>query len=360
MNMSLISDRHFSTHPYSSDAVFSILTGRYPHNRANFVARGSTHFSSLLTSRLAASGYQVGVHATYGDTCRGDVSLYSRLGAAKSYIPDGAPAPADLQSRFDEWVRTMPAAGIDTLPEIQRARFSRILREDFAAFGELRRDVSKLKTAGRRFFSVYLPQTGHAPWPALVAGESVEQRGARMLQIQDIWLTALLEELQQNAWLDSTLIVVTGDHGIRTRVEDPAFPGGTISDYSFNVPLILFAPDAVKGGMRIQPVTSHIDLMPTLAGLLGMAGTGHYVHGVPVWCEELAQRTLFFNAVDYLGAEGLHRGDRYVMHQLVTGAVFESDRMDFPPDSLVTPARARAYKETFTDAARIFSRWNGE
>ena len=68
--------------------------------------------------------------------------------------------------------------------------------------------------------------------------------------------------------------------------------------------------------------------------------------------------TLFFNAADYLGAEGLYRGGRYVMHQTLTGAVFESDRMDFPPGSLIGGARADNYRSLFFQARGIFSGWN--
>ena len=70
--------------------------------------------------------------------------------------------------------------------------------------------------------------------------------------------------------LDKTLIVILGDHGLRTRREYPPFHAGTLDDVTFHVPLVLYAPGVVESTVRIPWMTSHIDIAPSVLDLLGI------------------------------------------------------------------------------------------
>jgi len=73
-----------------------------------------------------------------------------------------------------------------------------------------------------------------------------------LLQLQDKWLGQIVEQLSNDGRLDKTIIVVTGDHGIRTATEDPSFePHGLAPDYSFHVPLLIFAPKVLESQQTI-------------------------------------------------------------------------------------------------------------
>ena len=56
----MVSTRHYSTHPYSSDALFSVLSGTYPHGRRlllqNLAAREVRGLFSALPPLIVASG----------------------------------------------------------------------------------------------------------------------------------------------------------------------------------------------------------------------------------------------------------------------------------------------------------------
>lgn len=136
--------------------------------------------------------------------------------------------------------------------------------------------------------------------------------------------------------------MVTGDHGIRTRLEDPDFSGGVINEYSFHVPLLVFAPSALSSRRDIPWITSHIGLSPTILDLLGVAWGRDWEQGSPIGDHRLSSRTTFFWANHYLGADGFCASGRYAMWNHVSDAVYASDHPHFDTNSsLVTDPRDR-------------------
>jgi membrane-anchored protein YejM (alkaline phosphatase superfamily) len=231
------------------------------------------------------------------------------------------------------------------------------LAQDLAAFDQLSTDVLEMKRRGQRFSALYLPQIGHAPWFDLDGAEDIVARGAAAMRLQDLWLGELVEMLRLEGHLDSTVIVVTSDHGVRTKNEDASFDGGTISDYSFHVPLVIYAPNAAPQTREITHMTSHIDLASTLSSLLAVSETP-VAQGSPIWCEDLDQRATFFLARGYLGADGYRFGDTFVMHAALTGAVYESDSMDFLTRRMASREAAARHIELLTDVRQLTVAWN--
>jgi len=231
------------------------------------------------------------------------------------------------------------------------------LAQDLAAFEQLSTDVLEMKRRGQRFMALYLPQIGHAPWFDLDGTEDVVARGAAVMRLQDLWLGELVETLRSEGRLDSTVIVVTSDHGVRTKNEDPSFDGGTISDYSFHVPLVVYAPNAAPQTREIAHMTSHVDLASTLSSLIGVSETP-VAQGAPIWCEDLDQRATFFLARGYLGADGYRLGDTFVMHAALTGDVYESSSMDFLARRLASPEAAARHIGMLTDQRQLTLAWN--
>jgi len=163
----------------------------------------------------------------------------------------------------------------------------------------------------QRYLAVYAPQIGHAPWPDVVSDGQEKSRAVRarnLIRLQDQWLGELTAMLKAEGRLDHTLIVLTGDHGIRTNREDPAFePRGVLVDYSFRVPLLVYAPGVLQGPATVDFRTSHIDITPTLLDLLGATHNREFEQGMPLWDTRARDRMLFFWAYDYFGAVGYCR-----------------------------------------------------
>jgi len=63
------------------------------------------------------------------------------------------------------------------------------------------------------------------------------------------------------------LVVVTGDHGEEFREHGHIAHGSGVTDEQIHVPMVVLGEGVPRG--RFQGVTSHIDMVPTLFGLLG-------------------------------------------------------------------------------------------
>jgi hypothetical protein len=158
-----------------------------------------------------------------------------------------------------------PVAGLDALPPPNPHHLPRALGEDDLAYIMFTSGTTRLKVVLR---------SGPATCPAT------------------------------NGRLDKTIIVVTGDHGIRTATEDPSFePHGLVPDYSFHVPLLIFAPKVLESQQTIQGVTSHVDIAPTVLDLLGIREVREFEQGLAAWESGRSRRRIFLRAGDYLGAE---------------------------------------------------------
>jgi hypothetical protein len=175
---------------------------------------------------------------------------------------------------------------------------------DLAAFEKLTANVLEMKARNQRFLATFTPLVGHAPWYDLVGTDSALEKGAALVKMQMTWLGDLVSELQRRDQLESTLIVVTGDHGLRTRTEFASLAEGAITGVSVNVPLLVYASGAFDGVNQLNHPTSHVDIGPTLLALLGIEDARQTVHGYPVWAEALSERIVFFFGAGYLGADG--------------------------------------------------------
>jgi hypothetical protein len=338
-----IARQHQTTYPFTSRAVFSILTSWYPSSeRIGYPTRFPTREFPGLMQSLKRRGYATAAYAPDAFTRTYDDSMYARVGIAKRFYSDGS-VPGG-------------AGGSVVARRIERDRIA------LRAFQD---DMARGHRSNQRFAAVLLPQIGHGPWVdvtgrGLPATDAIA-RGRALIAFQDDWLGEIVRQLEQAGRLDRTLILVTGDHGVRTQAEDPVFQGGMIDEYSFHVPLLLYAPGVIPGRRDIPWITSHIDIGPSVLDLLGVSEGRQLEQGAPLWDERLAGRTTFFWAKHYLGAEGYYQpGSRsYQMWNHTTDTVYVSDGMDFRHAAVYGPdaeeyARVREHVQQM---ARLQEAW---
>ncbi|HLP42317.1 MAG TPA: sulfatase-like hydrolase/transferase, partial [Fibrobacteria bacterium] len=207
--------------------------------------------------------------------------------------------------------------------------------------------------AGGPVLAAFLPQVGHGPWED-VAGAGVTdmlRRGRNVAVLQDRMLGRVLEALRRAGQAERTVVVVTSDHGLRTRAEYPALPGGAADSISFHVPLLVRAPAAAGMAERIPWVTSHIDVAPTLLDLLGVEAGRETEQGLPVWDRRLAGRTTFLLGRHYLGADAYHEDGTYAMWSHLSATGYGPRRsLHFPPAEARPegPSRAEAIHARIT------------
>src|SRR3990172_1890522 len=97
----------------------------------------------------------------------------------------------------------------------------------------------------------------------------------------DSVVNRILRVLKEKGLLDSTVVVITGDHG--EEFYETGYYGHTsaFSAYQLKVPFILSIP-GVKPG-RITRLTSHLDVVPTMFSLMGsQIDPSLYSHGLPL------------------------------------------------------------------------------
>jgi arylsulfatase A-like enzyme len=81
----------------------------------------------------------------------------------------------------------------------------------------------------------------------------------------------LLSRLKQLGLYDRTLVIVTSDHGEEFFDHGGWEHGHTLYNELLRVPLIMKFPGSKFRGMRIEPIVSQVDLMPTILEEMGIA-----------------------------------------------------------------------------------------
>ncbi len=92
------------------------------------------------------------------------------------------------------------------------------------------------------------------------------------IRAMDVEIGRLIERLRELGIDRETLLVFTGDHGEEFFEHGRMFHGQSTYGELANVPLILWQPGTLPGGLRVRDTVETIDLMPTLLELTGLEG----------------------------------------------------------------------------------------
>jgi arylsulfatase A-like enzyme len=86
----------------------------------------------------------------------------------------------------------------------------------------------------------------------------------------DVWFGTALEDLQSRDWLDSTLIVITSDHGEQFFEHGRGGHGSGVWEEVMHVPLMLCHVGSLGSGQLIDEEVELVDLFPTLLDVVGL------------------------------------------------------------------------------------------
>lgn len=293
----VIALEHYSTMPYTAEAIYSIVTGMYPVHRIYRLASRAESRSSL-----AALLRDAGFETTFIDTFDIDWSPASRMG---------------------EMWRGLGFGRLET-GHSPKQRGVRTAEPEAKSFAIAVRAVESARARGKGAFVVLATALGHFPW---TDGPTRDSAGSLAVmhsigRSMDSLTGALIARLDTLGVLDESLIIVTGDHGLRFREEFEA-AGASMPDMelTFHVPFILYAPGAVTRSVRIEAPTSHVDIAPTIAALAGLPTDSLLLHGLSILSPSLPDRVLFGFATGLSPADYVIRdGQRYTVNHL-TGTV---------------------------------------
>lgn len=331
----LIGSRHFTTYPYTSDALFSIFSGFYPGGRKETVAKGGFRRHVPVLAALREMGYRTGAYVQGITDEHVDDKMLRQFGVGTVFVSNRQSEDSPERKRAIDAAAKMGASILRSSPHFESSKEAYLLSllgNDLLALEKLKSEIRTTLHKKGKFAYIFLPQIGHGPW--LKAGPVANTRahGRFWMQVQSDWLTELVKLLAEEGALGNTVIVFTADHGVRTKIEDSDYKVGTIDSYSFHVPLFVYAPQAFAQPIKIRNATSHIDIESSIAELLGLQGRVGASQGIPLW-EAPSDRRIYFFAESYGGADGFLHGD-YYMNNVITESQFQSREMNFSSPSL--------------------------
>lgn len=137
---------------------------------------------------------------------------------------------------------------------------------DHILFDRVLQDLQKEK---HPFFSTVFTLSSHEPYdvpiPARFPGSDEATLFKNSMYYTDQALGKFLDQARKQPWWDSTLVVISADHGHR-------LPGNDANDApaKFRIPFILAGGALQSGGKVVSTIGSQTDIVPTLLAQLGL------------------------------------------------------------------------------------------
>ncbi len=326
---SLIAEKHHTTYPYTSDSIFSLLSGLYPEGRRRSIDKGGFQHRGVF-AQLRDKGYETGAYTPDIYNAEVDEKMLKQFGFSTLFVSKRNTAKTALSSLAKETASDMSSRVFRDSPHFEQGRlheFETTLFYDLHALEKMKSDMRSAIRAGKKFAHLYLPQIGHGPWFKIGHVSKQKEYGRALMKLQSLWLRDIVLMLKNEGELHNTIIVLTADHGVRTKAEDASFEVGTINSYSFHVPLMLYSPSGFRETITIKKLTSHIDIESSIAFLLGLQSGLGITEGIPLW-EPSPKRRVYFFSTDYGGAEGFYDG-QFFMNNVITEIQHKSTLMKF-------------------------------
>jgi arylsulfatase A-like enzyme len=124
---------------------------------------------------------------------------------------------------------------------------------------------------GRGRMPALVQQLNAAELPAdVVRSERDAYEGS--IAFQDTQVGALVNELRERNLFDSTIVVITADHGEEFGEHHGMGHGSTLYSELLQVPLVIVAPGLAPAGAVVDSPVTPADLAATLTGLAGIDG----------------------------------------------------------------------------------------
>jgi phosphoglycerol transferase MdoB-like AlkP superfamily enzyme len=101
-------------------------------------------------------------------------------------------------------------------------------------------------------------------------GEFASLEAVNGIRFMDHALRVFFETAEKEKYFENTVFFLFGDHGTAST---PGLPEMQLKLRRHHVPFVIYAPGFFKEGRVVETVASSVDLLPTAAGLCGIAYT---------------------------------------------------------------------------------------
>ncbi len=161
--------------------------------------------------------------------------------------------------------------------------------------------VDRQRHRDKPFLLTYLTLAPHHPYAlprsakrhAFVADNPTYNKYLNTLAYVDAFLAELFAAFEARGLMEETLFVLVGDHGEAFGEHGRRHHSAVVWDESLHVRALLYQPRLFPEAVHVAGPRQQIDLLPTLAGLLGARLEGGFLPGVSLLEPVPAGRTLY-------------------------------------------------------------------
>lgn len=340
---SIVSNQHFTSSPYTFYVSYSILTGTYlPTNGSgniykdmNFNGLGNILSKNDYTPTYIDS-YYVDWHA--GSTHQ---KVFNRLGFN------------DVYDRGDYDYKQK----IKTL----KSQFEKELYAETKSFEQAIKSIDNAIENNKKSLLFISTSLGHFKWKATEDNKhlSNEDKILEIASILDNLIGKLLDSLKERNLENDVIIAITGDHGLRYIEEYTSLneKDNNIA-VSFNVPLMIYIPNALEKQIKLDYANSHIDLTPTLLELVGIDTSNYFFHGDNVLNPALKHRIIFMMNQSLKPENSFYKNNMFYTYNDLSAETFISEYKNTNDESNETEVVVKKViqnaKEQFDDLGAYY------
>jgi arylsulfatase A-like enzyme len=157
-------------------------------------------------------------------------------------------------------------------------------------------------------YQTHYPYYAAEPIAEAEPGKPQLNRFVAATRAADEMLRELVEGLRRRGLWESTLLVVTGDHGQCYHPRLDMSGARDLRESSVHVPLVIACPALFAAGRRSPTLGQHIDLGPTVLDLLGIAAPAEW-QGRSMFAADRSPRAYFIDKLEARPIYGLREGD---------------------------------------------------
>jgi phosphoglycerol transferase MdoB-like AlkP superfamily enzyme len=162
--------------------------------------------------------------------------------------------------------------------------------------------LTEQRESGAPFLATYLTSATHYPY---MVPEGYEQekfaededlnRYLNAISLQDYFLESLFEQYRDLGLYEDTVFVIMGDHGEAFGEHGLYTHGNTPHEEGLKIPMVVHDPERFEDGARVEAPVSQLDVLPTVADLLGYEIEGGAYGGSSLLGSLPEDRTLHFS-----------------------------------------------------------------
>ena len=242
--------------PHSSKAYFAILSGRHPYPGVEMREVVRAHHDSIWHefsrdrngTTFAFSSLYLGFENMGG--------LLKTLGTDQRFRTDDLAEAAGAKAAASSSFGTS---------------------DDFLyALG-----AQRLSKTAAPFAAIFFPSAAHYPYecPGAVAGRHSYADYTSCVKYSDNLLAEMIEDFRRLNLIQDTLFVIVGDHGESFGEHGLFVHNSSMYEEEVSVPLVFWSDDG-RLAHHFDPVSRQIDIVPTIADLLGMMSSELPIQGV--------------------------------------------------------------------------------